>query len=173
MKTLVIHSPDPSTDVLKLIYKDKDWTVINDYNSNKEIIEAIKAHDRIIMLGHGIPNGLIGKQMSLVINSSHVYLLREKYCIGIWCNADQFFKRYGLKGKYTGMIISEVEEAEYCGVAGDQAQVDVSIELFTILMTEFVDERMPLNEVIDQYKNENNPITDFNRIRIFDNTFIN
>ena len=50
-----------------------------------------------------------------LIDSSLVYLLREKDCVCIWCNADVFVKKYKLKGFYTGMIISEFQEAiMYC-----------------------------------------------------------
>lgn len=34
MKTLVIHPQDKSTDFLKEIYSDKNWTVLNKNTSN-------------------------------------------------------------------------------------------------------------------------------------------
>ena len=40
--------------------------------------DAIKSNDRIVMLGHGTEQGLIGFQR-FIIDSSLVYLLREKY----------------------------------------------------------------------------------------------
>ena len=110
MKTLVIHPKDTTTDFLSLIYEDKDWTVITDNISKSALKRQIKAHDRIVMLGHGMETGLIGFNR-LVIDSNLVYLLREKHCVCIWCNADKFVLKYGLKGFYTGMIISEVQEA--------------------------------------------------------------
>jgi hypothetical protein len=45
--------------------------------------------------------------------SNYVYLLRDKIGVYIWCNANVFAEKYGLKGFYTGMIISEYEEALY------------------------------------------------------------
>jgi hypothetical protein len=131
MKTLVIHPADDSTDFLKEIYRDKDWTVINDFHmSRKKVIEEIKLHDRIIMMGHGSPHGLFYTP----INCDMVYLLREKQCVCIWCNADQFVLRYGLKGFYTGMFISEVGEARYFGITISQEMVDRSNRDFSFEM---------------------------------------
>src|ERR1035437_860766 len=110
MKTLVIHPPDASTDFLKVIYEGKDWALINTNPSTKFLKEQINLHDRIIMLGHGTEEGLLGFGR-YVIDSTLVYLLREKECVAVWCNADQFVGKYGLKGFYTGMIISEIDEA--------------------------------------------------------------
>jgi hypothetical protein len=43
--------------------------------------------------------------------NDYVYLLRDKIGVYIWCNANVFVEKYGLKGFYTGMIISEYEES--------------------------------------------------------------
>jgi len=111
MKTLVIHPKDSTTDFLKVIYSEKDWTIIDDNNiSTSKLKENIKSHDRIIMLGHGSDKGLFG-QNRLIINSNLVYLLKDKNCVCIWCNADEFVKKYKLNGFYTGMIISDYDEA--------------------------------------------------------------
>lgn len=117
MKTLVIHPFDSTTEFLKEIYKDQpEWTILNSpYIRKKELVEAIKSHDRIIMLGHGTEFGLLAKitqnSFRFIIDSTFVYLLREKDLVGIWCNANVFFDKYKLKGFYTGMIVSEYEEA--------------------------------------------------------------
>jgi hypothetical protein len=165
MKTLVIHPDDRSTDFLKEIYKDKDWTVINDYDickSIKQITELIKNHDRIVMMGHGHPGGLF---MSC-INSDLVYLLREKECVCIWCNADKFVERYGLKGFYTGMFISEVGEAWYYNIEIDQASVDYSNNLFVTNFGKVIDSPTALNEIKSLYVGDN-PVIKFNNDRLY------
>lgn len=111
MKTLVIHPKDYSTDFLAKIYQDKDWTIMTENFSKKALKEAIKYHQRIIMMGHGCEEGLFDGKFNSIIDSNYVYLLREKTCVAIWCNADVFFNKYSLKGLYTGMIISESDEA--------------------------------------------------------------
>lgn len=130
MKTLVIHPTDYSTRFLTEIYKDhKDWTVITENVSRKVLKNQIKDHDRIVMLGHGTESGLIGHDR-YVINSSLVYLLRDKVCFTVWCNADMFMKKYGIKGFYTGMIISEDIEANMCCVNATLDEIEASNWLF-------------------------------------------
>jgi len=130
MKTLVIHPADESTDFLKEIYRGKDWTVMTDQLSKKNVIEQIQLHDRIIMMGHGHPGGLFYSP----INSELVYLLKEKQCVCIWCNADKFVERYKLNGFYTGMFISEVGEAAYYGIKVSQGTIDRSNRDFAFEM---------------------------------------
>ena len=110
MKTLVIHPKDLTTDFLESIYKNMDCTIINTEISKSKLKQSIKLHDRIIMLGHGDAYGLYGYG-HYVIDSKLVYLLRDKECVAIWCNADRFFTKYSLTGIYSGMIISEYDEA--------------------------------------------------------------
>jgi len=138
MKTLVIHPEDHSTRFLKLVYKDKDWTVIDYDISKKKLKEQIKSHDRIIMLGHGTGYGLIGHR-GFVIDSTYVYLLREKILFAVWCNCDVFFEKYKLKGFYTGMIISEIDEAYYCGVTTETDELEKSNWLFAEALQASVD----------------------------------
>lgn len=120
-KVLIIHPEDRSTDFLKPIYERIPYKTIITGGVNPDVImKEIENHDRIFMMGHGCPDGLfsIGRfpnTRGLVINSDHVELLKQKECISIWCNADEFMLRYDLKGFYSGMFISEVGEAYYCG----------------------------------------------------------
>ena len=168
MKTLVIHPDDRSTDFLKQIYEGRDFTVVTahkgDGYSKKEFIQQVKDHDRIIMMGHGYPGGLF---MSY-IDSTVVYLLREKECVCIWCNADQFVNRYGLKGFYTGMFISEVSEANWFHIHTDQDAIDYSNELFTKLVTENIDNENIHSELKAGYVGEC-PVICFNNDRLYYN----
>ena len=131
MKVLVIHPEDQSTDFLDVIYKDHtDWTVIRTgigYGLTKKKLKSlISEHDVIMMLGHGTENGLMCSDFTAVIDSSYVYLLREKLTVGIWCNADQFYKKYSLTGLGTGMIISEYQEANMFCVNADYSEINKS-----------------------------------------------
>lgn len=60
MKTLVIHPKDYSTDFLSAIYKTKEVELIDLKVSQGKLESAIRAHDRVIMLGHGDPMGMYG-----------------------------------------------------------------------------------------------------------------
>lgn len=124
--TLVIHPYDKSTIMLEYVYKDLGFDVIRDPNLSKQtLIDEIKKHKRIIMLGHGTPHGLIHPELMryfrvvtpgarpIIIDDSFADLLREKETISMWCYSDEYFKRNHIKGFHTGMIISEVSEAYY------------------------------------------------------------
>lgn len=170
MKTLVIHPDDHTTRFLNKIYKDKDWTIITHNISHHQLYREIMDHDRIIMLGHGTPQGLIGHGR-YIITSKLVYLLRDKYCICIWCNADEFVKKYELKGLYSGMIISETDEAYYFGVTHTLDHIKESNKLFTNALTESIGS----DNIIDSFKglynnvSNPNPIISYNENNLYYN----
>ena len=136
MKTLIIHPDDRSTDFLRPIYQNiPEATVITKGTTYTELRTAMLEADRIIMLGHGSPSGLfnvsgIGAGL-FAIGSQYVDVLATKECIYIWCNADQFVNNHNLSGLYSGMFVSEVAEARYCGLpSATQEQVDQSNDGF-------------------------------------------
>ena len=60
MKTLIIHPDDPSTDCLSKIYAPlTNKTVIRGGISKSVLPKLIEFHDRVLMLGHGSPYGLL------------------------------------------------------------------------------------------------------------------
>jgi hypothetical protein len=168
MKTLVIHPEDSTTTFLSKIYEGQDWTIETRHRGSgyhrKEFIQQVKEHDRIIMMGHGYPGGLF---MSYV-NPEAVYLLREKDCICIWCNADQFVQRYKLTGFFTGMFISEVGEANYYQIHATQEQVDISNNMFADLVSQTITEQCATihRTVKDRYYTTC-PIVKFNNDRLY------
>lgn len=165
MKTLVIHPTDSTTKFLGEIYKDKDWTVINTNISKKLLREALKAHDRIVMLGHGTEKGLLGFGR-FVIDSNWVYLLREKICVCIWCNADIFVEKYGLKGFYTGMIISEHEEAIMYDIKTKHHFISESNIDFASAIKNSIDEENMLEKAKMLYKGDSS-VVEFNRANLY------
>jgi hypothetical protein len=134
MKTFVLHPDDRSTDFLKEIYRGKAWTVCTRWEFSKNYFMAmIECHDRIIMMGHGSPHGLLGFGY-LFMNPDIIKLLQTKQCICIWCNADKYVIPNNLKGFYTGMFISEVSEARYFGINVSQDTINRSNDLFAFEM---------------------------------------
>lgn len=176
MKTLVIHPDDRSTDFLKGIYVNLNATVLIT-GTKEQVNEEITKHDRIMMMGHGSPFGLFGINRftggnGFVIDYSTVELLRNKENVFIWCNADQFVKRHELKGLYSGMFISEVGEADICGLPGvPQETVDESNDSFAQLLGEVTN--LPVRDaykhVSSKYKllAENNPVANYNSQRLY------
>jgi len=177
MKTLIIHPDDRSTDFLRPIYSGlEDATVLTKAVSRRRLEKEIRSHDQILMLGHGTPYGLmnvsrIGEGL-YAVGEKQVPLLRDKHCIFIWCNADQFVERHQLKGLYTGMFISEVKEASYCGVPADQETVDASNSRFAdllggVILGDSPDYKMIFEHVKNSYGElaEVNKIADYNNQR--------
>jgi len=168
MKTLVVHPIDRTTDSLSEIYKGKDWKIIRSIPSKSELKRLIKSHDRIIMMGHGCPNGLLSADKKrLIIDSSMVQFLRDKQCIGIWCYADQFFRKYKIPYACTGMIISEYDEAIDNCISCCLKDIDDSNEKFAKTIAENIDNDLFIDLVIENYKIELNPIVEFNSKNIF------
>lgn len=183
MKTLVIHPQDPTTDFLKPIYQAlPDTTVVTGGVFKDEIIDLILQHDRVIMLGHGTPSGLLAVGRFPgdpppwnIIDYSMVPYLRRTENIFIWCHANKFVERYNLRGLYSGMFISEVGEAEYCEVEATQNQVDISNYLFSYLLGSQLlidpDLRGAYQNVGSQYSilAESNKVVEYNSERWFMN----
>jgi hypothetical protein len=174
VKTLVIHPIDATTDFLSVIYEGKDWTILRRSIYKKlELVEALNSHDRIIMLGHGLPQGLLSitnrdsMSYQMVIDSKLVYILREKECICIWCNADQFVRKYALRGFHTGMIISEDEEANLFSITYNNSDIKESNELFAKTIKSYIDSENVLEEVKSEYVSETNNIIKFNMNNLY------
>ena len=175
LKTLIIHPKDRSTDFLKPIYAGiPDKTVITGDTTRKKLHELIKSHDRIIMMGHGFPGGLFSMGQfpatGVIVGYEEVEYLRGKENIFIWCNADQFVKRYELKGFSTGMFISEVGEAEWCGLPGTkQDEVDESNDTFAQFMSEGLNEGLGARELKETIKDRYGVLSDINRVDLYNN----
>lgn len=103
----------------------------------------IDQHDQIMMMGHGTPLGLISNRQfngiygHIIDNSFAEQLATKKDSVFIWCDANKYVDRHLLSGFYTGMFISEMAEAYYCGVRdATPAHVKESNEGFAKLMSD-------------------------------------
>ena len=119
---IVIHPADKTTAFLKQIYSTwENVTLIDEKWSGRAIKEAIccaPKNEIVTMLGHGCEKGLFSPTISgdnqfgrTIVDDKLVPFLKERLCIGIWCHADEFAKKHKLKGIFTGMIISDENEA--------------------------------------------------------------
>jgi hypothetical protein len=167
--TLVIHMADPSTDFLKAIYEGQGFPVMSGRYTRDGLIEAIKAHNRVFMLGHGGPSGLFSK--NFMIDDSFGPLLAEKSeGLYIWCNADAYAHRNKLSGLVSGMFISEVGEASMFGIRASQREVDASNAAFSKVVRQHLDTGAHLGNVRQCYTSAACKITQYNseRLYIFD-----
>jgi hypothetical protein len=175
-KTLIIHPKDRSTTFLDIVYESVvDKTVITGGISKEEVNELIKEHDRVMMMGHGCPDGLfsVGQfqtKNGLIVDYNTVNFLKEN-SVFIWCNADRFVRKHNLKGFFSGMFISEVGEANYCGVYGtDQEIVNESNLGFCNIIAKYINEKDSIihENVVKEYGviAENNPVALYNNNRL-------
>ena len=179
MKTLVIHPDDKSTDFLCPIYQTiQDKTVLRNGFTKDEIKEQIKEYDRIIMLGHGSPDGLfaVGQfktDNSYIIDSSSTDILAEKEeNVYIWCHANKFVEKLDLKGFYTGMFVSEILEALYCELPlVEQKVVDESNDGFSKIVSNHINDSKSdiYTNTIKEYQiiANRNLVAAYNIIRIY------
>lgn len=179
MKTLIIHPEDPTTTFLSPIYANlEDKTVITGRITKPELQELIESNDRVLMLGHGSPYGLLsrgqfpGTGLHIIDESMVITLKTKSNCIFIWCFADQFLKRYGLTGLCSGMFISEMGEAGYYGFDPiDQRLIDQSNESFSFILSKHINEPMDAlyQLLLSEYEvaAKTNPIARFNLERLY------
>lgn len=179
MKNLIIHPEDPTTSFLSQIYAPLvDQTVVKSGTTKSELRKMIESHDRVLMLGHGSPLGLLNPDQfpdasSYIIDDSMVSSLKKKTNIlFIWCHADQFVQRHGLSGLCSGMFISEVEEALYYGFDSvDWNLIDLSNDRFASIVSKYLNEPMEIlyHKLLIEYEliARINPIAGFNLERLY------
>ena len=179
MKNLIIHPEDPTTDFLSQIYAQlTNKTVIRGGISKSEIPKLIESHDRVLMLGHGSPWGLMNLDQfpdadSYIIDDSMVLSLKNKTNnLYIWCHADQFVQRHGLSGLCSGMFLSEMIELLYYGFDDlDLNMIDQSNERFASIVSKYLNESMEIlyQKLLIEYGiiTRTNPIARFNLERLY------
>jgi hypothetical protein len=178
-KPLVIHPKDYSTTFLKRIYDPLEkLTLVTGGFTKSGINRVIGEHSRVFLLGHGSPAGLmsVGQfrvDSPYVIDDTHANLFSvQSDNLYIWCNADLYVKRHGLRGVYSGMFISEVSEAVACGLKGiSQRQVTESNNCFGDIMGECI--HMNKTEMYDTLMKSYerlarvNPVARYNHDRLY------
>ena len=153
IKTLVIYvnSMDDTED-LKLVYDKLDCEVL--YNASKSTVREylckIPEGATVIMLGHGSGSGLFDHNwMGYCIDSTMVQFLRDKKCVGVWCHASDFARRYDLKGFFTSMFISNRCEAWGYGYEGEDSEIFGHTRKFCLDVNQYLIEGKPFEEWIE------------------------
>jgi len=179
MKTLIIHPKDRSTTFLDIVYNPiPNKTVITGGVTKHKIKKLIKEHDRVMMMGHGSSYGLFSVGMfknanGFIIDQTIASTLKEKNnSVFIWCNADMFVNHHNLKGFFSGMFISEIGEAYYCGLLGTkQRVVDESNFGFCNILSEVINEpqESAYKHIMSKYGRiaESNPVALYNHKRLY------
>lgn len=178
MNTLIIHPNDKSTDFLCPIYSGiKNKEVIRGGISKTELRILVSKYNRILMMGHGTPLGLLAvgqfpdeHYTSYIIDESFVSVLQGKDNVFIWCFADQFVEKFQLNGFYSGMFISEVQEAQLYNYHVSQEVVTFSNHHFSHITGKYISYGSDIihERVIDEYGKyiHTNPIVHYNHARL-------
>lgn len=176
--TLIVHPKDFSTMFLKQIYQPiKNKTVISGGMTKDNVRNMIIDFDTILLCGHGSPNGLfaVGQfdpdSNGYIIDESMVESLKDKKLITIWCHANQFVTKYGLKGFSSSMFCSEYSECHYEGIKYvEPGMVEESNKAFASIMSKYVDEDINMihKNVTQEYGilGEINPVAKYNNERL-------
>lgn len=156
---LVIHPTDRTTEMLSILYEGFEAKLIESDCSNKEmghLLRHTSPSERIMLLGHGSDKGLFYRDDDtkdefdkIIVGHPHAFHLRNhgSNIIGIWCHAVEFAKKEGLHGLFSGMIISEMSEAEKYGVTTDKESMDRTNRIMFTQLRRLLDDGTPLHEI--------------------------
>ena len=174
---LVIHPKDKTTVMLSALYDGLEAQVVIDCRSTKEmghLLRHVSTQERIMLLGHGSDKGLFYRADDskegfdkIIVGHPHAYHLRKHggNIVAVWCNADLFARAEGLHGLFSGMIVSELSEAQLYKIETTQEELDSeNVKLARRLRT-LLDERIPLSEIPKRLlamDNDHSPLTTFN-----------
>ena len=174
----VIHANDSTTQFLSLLYEQRrDISMhITEASTNSAVQRAIREGDTVLMLGHGNKYGLFsvpdkdGVYRRFMVDGRYVQFLRDKTCIGIWCYANLFAEQYNLHGLFSGMIISELQEAFDNGITTTKVEIDVEMGKFSQRLRDCIEQRYGLKDTptrmkeLDDVKSE---LTTFNYSNLY------
>lgn len=119
MSMTVIFSDfgDTDTQVLTALWKDApEVNLVHITRNTRSVANKVKSalvaeKDTLLICGHGSPGGLLSPNYCIVLGEDDVRYIRARRVIGIWCHAAQFAERVGLKGFFSSMFISNINEA--------------------------------------------------------------
>ena len=175
---LVIHPEDRTTAMLSKLYSGLDGVRhIGKTASNAEVrhlLNHTSSDELIMMLGHGSDKGLFSRMDDtkpdfnrILIGHSHVYYLHRHpgRLVGIWCHADLFARKEGLHGLFSGMIITEMDEAEKYGIPTSREELFVENERLADNLRLLFDQKTSLYDFPQRMleaDNVHSPLTEFN-----------
>lgn len=178
---IVIHPYDKTTQFLKPLYgASENLQLCTEQDTNAEIRRVLnhvaQPDSPVMMLGHGCEYGLFAPVSPaepfgrLIVNGTHVEFLRKLTCFAIWCNANLFAEKYNLHGIFSGMIISELEEADWCGVQTTPEELECENNRLTALLKDAFLNCPSLADIPDYIKNHapmDTPLQRFNYNNIY------
>jgi hypothetical protein len=181
MNTLIVHPKDKSTNVFKSIYSNEnDYKVINGQIFKTELCELIQSHFRTIFIGHGTSRGLSNLNMFkykgeyIIDHHCKNVLNKSNQNIYLWCYANRFIKNNQLKGVFTGMFISDLQEAKQYNIENvKKKDIDASNVFFSQTLASYINKnnKVIFRKIISDYSlfAKDNKVAKFNVQNIFIN----
>lgn len=182
MKRLIIHPEDRTTAFLKTIYEGWEDSEIHTEKLTSREVKKLFHHcsptSQIMLLGHGSDKGLFYREDDtkpefdcVMVGHTHRHFLQQHHnIIAVFCNADQFARAEGLHGLFTGMIISELSEAEEYGISTTQKELNTENAKFASCIRLLLDEGCLLHEIPSRMKEldvSHSELTSFNYQNIY------
>lgn len=180
---LVIHPKDHTTAYLSALYKGVDNAVIISGNISRADLNHKLHHtpksERILLLGHGSDKGLFWRNNDMepgfdgiVLGHPHTFHLRNhgSNIIAVFCNADKFAQEEHLHGLFTGMIISELSEAEEFGIQTTEEEIGCENWKFVERLHSLLEGNVSLCDIprrMLEMDDSHTPLTEFNYHRIY------
>lgn len=140
-------------------------------NARRMVDEAIAQEtEMLVMCGHGTPEGLINPNFTdydrYLIDRRNKDLIRAKSIVGIWCHAKDFAERYGVRGFWSSMFISNLMEAHVNGIYNtDSGTITHDETMFCLFTNYLIRNNVPQENWIDvlcKCVDFNDPVIRFN-----------
>lgn len=174
---LIIHPKDRTTAMLRTLYEGVEGArVLDKHPGTKEVshhLHHTAVGERVLLLGHGGELGLYDRDDDtvpgfdrLAVGRKHAFYLRKlRNTVAVFCHADRFARSLGLHGLFTGMIVSELEEADEYGVPTTAAELERETLLFAQRLRALLDADTPfcdIPQLMRQADKARTPLTTFN-----------
>lgn len=151
---LVIHPSDCSTDFLRALYQGMEGVDLRTGGESRNALSSLLFHlppgERVMLLGHGGPEGLYRLEDGILrcyVGRSMRFVLRRHPLVGIWCHADTFARQASLHGIFSGMVVSEMQEALDYGIDTSRDELERENRLFAATLQRLLDAGVPAERI--------------------------
>lgn len=178
---IVIHPKDKTTLMLERLYKGLACQKVDatlSKNQLRSILYAAPSSEPIMLLGHGCEEGLLTREdetkddFQRLVDHSFVHVLKKHNgrLFAVFCHAKDFAEKEHLHGLFSGMIISEMSEAELYGIPTTQEELSRENGKLAENLRLLLDKNIAWSEipqVMPSLDDSHTPLTEFNYHNFF------
>lgn len=173
---IVVHPKDKTTQMLERLYEGLPCQKLDttlSKNQLRSLLYATPSSERIMLLGHGCEEGLLTRDddtkdefRKLIDHSfSHILKKHNGRIFAVFCHAKDFAEKERLHGLFSGMIISEMSEAELYGIPTTTEELDKENIKLAKNLRMLLDKEVPWCEIPQlmlSLDDSHTPLTEFN-----------